>query len=61
MKKNLKFIVAVFGITVATFGSIDKGNATKELKSVDSPCSSSVNNCGWHGDDPIPGTFVGCP
>jgi hypothetical protein len=44
MKKNLKFFVAVFGITIATFGSMDV-NAAIAPSNVN--CIKSPKHCGW--------------
>jgi len=58
MKNKLKFIVAIFGITIATFGSIN-GNAKKAELSDSGHCETSCDTCGYTRDnEPMCGTFV---
>lgn len=49
MKNYLKFVVAVFGVTVATFGSI--ANASAKIVGRPKPicmtsCDNSISTCG---------------
>jgi hypothetical protein len=46
MKNYLKFVVAVFGITVASFGSISTASAKKSLNDDNVTCEST-GNCGY--------------
>lgn len=48
MKNYLKFVVAVFGVTIATFGTITNANA--KSASTNNSCDSSIKNCGTTPD-----------
>ncbi|WP_158615225.1 hypothetical protein [Flavobacterium sp. LS1R10] len=48
MKNYLKFVVAVFGVTIATFGTIT--NATAKIAPIDNSCDNSIKNCGTTPD-----------
>lgn len=53
MKNYLKFIVAIVGVTVASFGSISKANARVQANV---KCTGG-GSCGYMGDcTPIEGT-----
>ena len=54
MKNYLKFVVAVFGVIIATFGSI---NASANAP-VATSCDNSLKNCGTTPDGrPITGNY----
>ncbi|RTY74321.1 hypothetical protein [Flavobacterium sp. LS1R10] len=48
MKNYLKFIFAVFGITIATFGSIT--DATAKIAPIMDGCDNSSRTCGTTPD-----------
>lgn len=49
MKNYFKFMVAIFGITVATFGSISKVNAANTLANDNVRCVGD-GDCGYTPD-----------
>ena len=54
MKNYLKFVVAVVGVTIATFGAINNAHAKKMADNV--RCTGG-GSCGYMGDcTPIEGT-----
>jgi hypothetical protein len=56
MKNYLKFVVAVFGLTIATFSSINAH--ARKAKTPD--CSNTLDTCGYTGNgDPICGKYQG--
>ncbi len=54
MKNYLKFMVAIFGITIAVFGSISKSSA----KIANVTCVGKTGVCGWTAE-PECSTIVG--
>lgn len=62
MKNYLKFIVAVFGITVATFSAIDAQAAPRKGTTIsDNVCCKGSGDCGYTPDcKKIEGTAGPC-
>ncbi len=57
MKNYLKFIVAIVGVTVASFGTISKANA----KVRENVCCKGAGDCGYTSDcTPISGSEGPC-
>jgi hypothetical protein len=55
MKNNLKFIVAIAGLTIALFGAAPKAHALKDIGGVNT-CNAGDSSCGvdLHGKN-VPG------
>ncbi len=60
MKNYLKFVVAIVGVTVASFGAINNAQARK-MQDSGNVCCKGAGSCGYTGScEPISGTEGPC-